>query len=307
MWRLAGKVAVMAGGLAVGMPNRGFATWGEGEKTDIGEVKAVEAGFYGLYVARGGPQITHFLQRRLQPTFESHYLHSQGSPVERIQHSLRLAFDSIEHEITEAARKPLSFGFSKPVYVGATALAAVVSDTFYVAANLGDAQALMFYAASDGQLLSKSLCQVQSLKNPKELERLRQEHAKDPDLITNNRIKGRTRVTRAFGLLDLKSKEFDNPQGLDDSLGFLPAKVPYTGPYLSSTPEIISGKIESQDRFLVLGSSSFWESVKLSEASQVLLAASTPQEASEKLLALARSSAHDISSLAVIVLQVTHA
>lgn len=310
MWRLAVKVAVLAGGAAVAMPSRGHATWGGGERTDIGEIEAVDAGFYGLYAANGGPQVAVFLQRRLQPVFAAHYLGSKGSPTQRIQSSLQLTFESIEREITEAARKPLSFGFSKPVYVGATALAAVVSNTFYVAANLGDAQALLFYAGADGQLLSKSLCPVHSLSNPKEKERLRQAHPHDSDLIVNERVKGRVKVTRAFGHLDLKAKDFDNPQGLDPSLGFLPPKSPYTGPYLTHMPDIVTGEIGPQDRFIVLGSSAFWEVIRSAEASQVLITSSTPQEASEKLLTLARSSAHsstDLSSLTVIVIQLNPA
>lgn len=306
MWRLIGKVAVLAGGVAVAMPDRGFTASGAEERMTIGELLQENASFYGLFSAHGGPHIARFLQDRLYDDFMVRYELSKGSSVQRVQQSLLLTFDSLEQEIKEAARKPLSFGFSKPVYVGSTALVAVVSDTFYVAANLGDAQALLFSTAPDGQLQSKSLCPVHSLSNLKEKQRLRKEHPQDLDLISNKKIKGRVKVTRAFGHLDLKDKEFDNPQGLNSSFGFIRAKSPYTGPYLTHTPDIVVGEIGPQDKFIVLGSSTFWEVVNLAEVSQILVASSNPQEASEKLLSLAQSSAHpnkDELSLSVVVAQ----
>ena len=175
----------------------------------------------------------------------------------------------------------MQFGFSRPVYVGATALAAMVTDTYYVIANLGDAQACLFSLDSEGQLTGKSLCAAHSLTNPNELEKLKKQHPRDGDLVTNEQVKGRVKVTRAFGHLDLKHREFDNPEQLDATLGFLPAKSPYTGPYLSHTPDVVSGTVAPNDRFLVLASHSLWQSTSMSEVQQILAEAKSPQEASD--------------------------
>ncbi|CAM8984533.1 unnamed protein product [Rhodiola kirilowii] len=87
-----------------------------------------------------------------------------------------------------------------------------------------------------------------------EVLRIKNEHPDDSQCIVNDRVKGRLKVTRAFGAGFLKQSKWNDPLleiFRNDYIG--------TAPYLSCTPSLRHHKLCPRDQFLVLSSDGLYQ------------------------------------------------
>ncbi|CAM8877946.1 unnamed protein product [Rhodiola kirilowii] len=87
-----------------------------------------------------------------------------------------------------------------------------------------------------------------------EVLRIKSEHPDDSQCILNDRVKGRLKVTRAFGAGFLKQPKWNDPlleMFRNDYIG--------TAPYVSCTPSLRHHKLCQRDQFLVLSSDGLYQ------------------------------------------------
>lgn len=89
---------------------------------------------------------------------------------------------------------------------------------------------------------------------PEETLRIKEEHPDDSRCIVNGRVKGRLKVTRAFGAGYLKQLKWNN--GL---LEMFRNEFIGTKPYISCVPSLCHHKLGPSDRFLVLSSDGLYQ------------------------------------------------
>ncbi|XP_075522936.1 protein phosphatase 2C 29-like [Primulina tabacum] len=87
-----------------------------------------------------------------------------------------------------------------------------------------------------------------------EVIRIKNEHPDDSNCIVNNRVKGRLKVTRAFGAGFLKQKKFN-----DALLEMFRNEYIGTAPYVSCSPSLRHHKLSPRDQFLVLSSDGLYQ------------------------------------------------
>ncbi|KAJ4957999.1 hypothetical protein NE237_025110 [Protea cynaroides] len=87
-----------------------------------------------------------------------------------------------------------------------------------------------------------------------EVLRIKEEHPDDNQCIVNDRVKGRLKVTRAFGAGFLKQPKLNNAL-----LGVFRNDYIGTAPYISCYPSLHHHKIGANDQFLVLSSDGLYQ------------------------------------------------
>ncbi|XP_050228988.1 probable protein phosphatase 2C 4 [Mercurialis annua] len=101
----------------------------------------------------------------------------------------------------------------------------------------------------------------------KEVQRIKKEHPDDPSAVTNDRVKGYLKVTRAFGVGFLKQAKWND-------LLLEMFRIDYVGasPYVTCFPSLYHHRLNSRDRFLILSSDGLYQYFTNEEAvSQVEL------------------------------------
>ncbi|XP_006654909.3 putative protein phosphatase 2C 46 [Oryza brachyantha] len=121
-------------------------------------------------------------------------------------------------------------------------------------AGVKEAIKRQFDACEMGELAALPLTMDHSTNVYKEVRRIRSEHPDDPGCITNGRVKGSLKVTRAFGAGYLKEPRWN--RALLEVF-----RVDYVGnsPYISCRPYIRHHRLGPQDKFLILSSDGLYE------------------------------------------------
>lgn len=159
-------------------------------------------------------------------------------------------------------------------------------------ANSGDCQAVLV-SSTDNHAKGENLCEIHSSNLDSEQRKLKKEHPGEKDIVVCKKptacyVKGRLMPTRSFGDLHLKSEEFNNPRGLTALHGFRKSQIqPFTGPYITHSPDIQIKPIHQTDRFLILASDGLWDEMNEQEASEIAYEATDPQQAADLLIASA--------------------
>ncbi|CAN6280345.1 unnamed protein product [Urochloa humidicola] len=96
-----------------------------------------------------------------------------------------------------------------------------------------------------------------------EVQRIKREHPDDDQCIVNDRVKGRLKVTRAFGAGYLKQAKLND--GLLEM--FRNEYIGHT-PYISCTPSLCHHKLSPRDQFLVLSSDGLYQYLSNEEVVQ---------------------------------------
>ncbi|KAM0924278.1 hypothetical protein ACQ4PT_004921 [Festuca glaucescens] len=158
---------------------------------------------------------------------------------------------------------------------GACLLVALVRDDDVYVMNLGDSRAIVAQRADDGygcaigamrmddigvgleieaRLEALQLSVDHSTSIQEEVQRIKLEHPDDDHCIVNDRVKGRLKVTRAFGAGYLKQAKLNN--GLLEMF-----RNEYIGdaPYISCIPSLCHHKLTARDQFLVLSSDGLYQ------------------------------------------------
>ncbi|CAA7017686.1 unnamed protein product [Microthlaspi erraticum] len=87
-----------------------------------------------------------------------------------------------------------------------------------------------------------------------EVDRIRKEHPDDASAVSNERVKGSLKVTRAFGAGFLKQPKWNNAL-----LEMFQIDYKGTSPYINCLPSLYHHRLGSKDRFLILSSDGLYQ------------------------------------------------
>ncbi|ESQ51377.1 hypothetical protein EUTSA_v10016340mg [Eutrema salsugineum] len=87
-----------------------------------------------------------------------------------------------------------------------------------------------------------------------EVDRIRKEHPDDASAVSNERVKGSLKVTRAFGAGFLKQPRWNNAL-----LEMFQIDYKGTSPYINCLPSLYHHRLGSKDRFLILSSDGLYQ------------------------------------------------
>ncbi|CAD6263869.1 unnamed protein product [Miscanthus lutarioriparius] len=142
------------------------------------------------------------------------------------------------------------------VSVGSCVLVLLLHGTDLCILNMGDSRAVLASMpyVENGALKTTQLTETHSLENPLEYQRLLADHPDDSSVVRGNKIKGKLKVTRAFGVGYLKQRKFN-----DALMGILRVRDLSSPPYVYTNPHTLSHKVTDDDLFAVLGSDGLFD------------------------------------------------
>ncbi|KAI6670684.1 hypothetical protein NL676_005569 [Syzygium grande] len=153
------------------------------------------------------------------------------------------------------------------VSVGSCVLVALLHMNDIYLLNLGDSRAVL--ATSDGMqagaLKTIQLTETHTVDNESEKKKLLEDHPDDPRPIVNGRVKGKLKVTRAFGVGYLKESKMN-----DMLMGILRVQNLRSPPYVYSHPFTMSHRVAENDHFVVLGSDGLFDFFSNDEVVQLV-------------------------------------
>ncbi|PIN00327.1 Protein phosphatase 2C/pyruvate dehydrogenase (lipoamide) phosphatase [Handroanthus impetiginosus] len=126
--------------------------------------------------------------------------------------------------------------------------------------NVGDSRAVLAtydkgINSSDSEgLRAIQLTDGHTVDNEVERVRLLNDHPDDPSTIVAGKVKGKLKVTRAFGVGYLKKKHMN-----DALMGILRVRNLISPPYVSLQPSISVHEVSNSDHFVVLGSDGLFD------------------------------------------------
>ncbi|KAK9170493.1 hypothetical protein Syun_002633 [Stephania yunnanensis] len=103
-------------------------------------------------------------------------------------------------------------------------------------------------------LTALQLTQDHSTSIQEEVERIKNEHTDDASAITNDRVKGSLKVTRAFGAGFLKKPKLNNALLEVFRINYIG-----TSPYITCFPSLYHHRLNPRDRFLILSSDGLYQ------------------------------------------------
>ncbi|XP_021728939.1 probable protein phosphatase 2C 40 isoform X2 [Chenopodium quinoa] len=146
------------------------------------------------------------------------------------------------------------------VSVGSCVLVALLVGKDLYTMNLGDSRVVVATQSSGcdvGETITLKAIQltdIHTTDNEVERSKLVSNHRDDPSTITAGKVKGKLKVTRAFGVGYLKKKVLN-----DALMGILRVRNLISPPYVSTSPSINVHRISRSDRFVVLGSDGLFD------------------------------------------------
>ncbi|XP_030536720.1 probable protein phosphatase 2C 40 [Rhodamnia argentea] len=153
------------------------------------------------------------------------------------------------------------------VSVGSCVLVALLHMNDIYLLNLGDSRAILATSdgTRDGALQTIQLTETHTVDNDSEKKKLLEDHPDDPRPIVNGRVKGKLKVTRAFGVGYLKESKMN-----DMLMGILRIQNLCSPPYVYSHPFTTSHRVSEKDRFVVLGSDGLFDFFSNDEVAQLV-------------------------------------
>ncbi|KAL5712999.1 hypothetical protein ACHQM5_015118 [Ranunculus cassubicifolius] len=173
--------------------------------------------------------------------------------------SLRYALDQAENNFLNMVEQEMD---RRPdlVSVGSCVLVVLLHGQDLYTLNLGDSRVVL---ASHGNAINMdgtmALTAIQLTDNhtvEDEIERnkLLYEHLDDPETVVAGRVKGKLKITRAFGVGYLKKREMN-----DALMGILQVQNLLSPPYISTQPSLNVHKISKDDCFVIVGSDGLFD------------------------------------------------
>ncbi|XP_068667102.1 probable protein phosphatase 2C 40 [Aristolochia californica] len=142
------------------------------------------------------------------------------------------------------------------VSVGSCVLAVLLhGDDLYIL-NLGDSRAVLATCNSceDGLLKAIQLTETHTVDNDVEVLKVLANHPDDPLAIVGGRVKGKLKLTRAFGVGYLKKSKMN-----DALMGILRVWNLSSPPYVYTNPFTKSHRVSENDLFVVLASDGLFD------------------------------------------------
>ncbi|KAK7363586.1 hypothetical protein VNO77_05733 [Canavalia gladiata] len=159
------------------------------------------------------------------------------------------------------------------VSIGSCVLLVLLHGNDLYTLNLGDSRAVLATSCIGDalnkreRLEAKQLTDNHTVENETERARLLADHPDDSKVIIAGKVKGKLKVTRAFGVGYLKKKNLN-----DALMGILRVRDLTSPPYISTEPSLNMHKISNSDEFVIVGSDGLFdffsndEAVKLVES-----------------------------------------
>eukprot|EP00249_Psilotum_nudum_P019013 c27063_g1_i1 orf=494-2260(+) len=172
---------------------------------------------------------------------------------------LQRALAQTESDFTEMVEQEMD---KRPdlAMVGSCVLVVLLHGQVLYTLNLGDSRAVLATGQERGGrdatkfLHAVQLTESHVLEEEKEKQRILAEHPDDPSTIVAGRVKGKLKLTRAFGAGYLKKAKLN-----DALMGILRVQDLFSPPYISSQPSLNMHKVSKFDRFMVIGSDGLFD------------------------------------------------
>ncbi|ERN02174.1 probable protein phosphatase 2C 40 isoform X2 [Amborella trichopoda] len=193
--------------------------------------------------------------------------------------------DSFRHGVVDCLHKALAQAENDFMYmvehemdgrpdlvsVGSCVLVVLLHGKDLYTLNLGDSRAVLATKSQvDHEDENKVLKAIQltdshTVDNEKERMQLLADHCDDPVTIVAGRVKGKLRLTRAFGVGYLKKGEMN-----DALMGILRVRNLLSPPYIGTDPSVNIHRITECDEFVIIGSDGLFDFFSNIEAVQLV-------------------------------------
>ncbi|XP_050373481.1 probable protein phosphatase 2C 40 [Argentina anserina] len=187
---------------------------------------------------------------------------------------VEMSIDSFRHGVLGSLQRALSQAENDFLYmveqemedrpdlvsVGSCVLVVLLHGNDLYTLNLGDSRAVLAtHGDNDSLNGSERLKAVQltgshTVDDDVEKMRVMREHPDDPMPIVAGKIKGKLKVTRAFGVGYLKKKNLN-----DALMGILRVRNLISPPYVSTQPSLDVHRISKSDRFVIVASDGLFD------------------------------------------------
>ncbi|KAF6142650.1 hypothetical protein GIB67_015136 [Kingdonia uniflora] len=153
------------------------------------------------------------------------------------------------------------------VSIGSCVLVILIHGKNLYTLNLGDSRAVLAMSGEaidmDGSEILKTvqLTASHSVDNEVERKQLLRDHPDDPATIVSGRVKGKLKLTRAFGVGYLKKQKLN-----DALMGILKVRNLLSPPYVSTQPSLNVHRISKDDCFVIVGSDGLFDFFSNDEA-----------------------------------------
>ncbi|OVA04301.1 Protein phosphatase 2C (PP2C)-like domain [Macleaya cordata] len=190
---------------------------------------------------------------------------SYNSFRHKVLDSLQYALNQAESEFLCMVEQEME---DRPdlVSVGSCVLVVLIYDKDLYILNLGDSRAVLAtYVVNDMdetvELEAIQLSDIHSVDNEVEQNQLLSDHPDDPSTIVAGRVKGKLKLTRAFGVGYLKKRKMN-----EALMGILQVRNLLSPPYISTQPSLNVHRISKEDCFVVIGSDGLFDFISNDEA-----------------------------------------
>ncbi|XP_022979752.1 probable protein phosphatase 2C 40 isoform X1 [Cucurbita maxima] len=195
----------------------------------------------------------------IHSVFENHSYAKAGMTNYPLRHgvldSLQRALSQAENDFLHMVEQEME---DRPdlVSVGSCVLVVLLHGKDLYTLNLGDSRAVLatLDVRGDGGLKAVQLTESHTVDNELERAWLHHDHPDDPTIIIGGKVKGKLKVTRAFGVGYLKSKKFN-----DALMGILRVPSLISPPYVSTQPALSIHRISKSDCFVIVGSDGLFD------------------------------------------------
>ncbi|KAJ9710067.1 hypothetical protein PVL29_001506 [Vitis rotundifolia] len=153
------------------------------------------------------------------------------------------------------------------VSVGSCILVGLLHGNNFYVLNLGDSRAILATneTREGGKLKAIQLTETHTVDNEIEYRKLLDDHPEDPSPVINGRVKGKLKLTRAFGVGYLKKSKMN-----DMLMGILRVRNLCSPPYVYTHPFTMSHTVSEKDQFIVLGSDGLFDFFSNDEVVQLV-------------------------------------
>ncbi|GER52192.1 protein phosphatase 2C family protein [Striga asiatica] len=220
--------------------------------------------FCSIYDGFNGRDGADFLAGTLYETVACHlnlfdFQNMDGFVKQGVLSRLQHALDQTENEFLHMVEQEMD---ERPdlVSIGSCVLLVLLHGKNLYVLNLGDSRAVLAtYGRGSEEIDGWELKAVQLTDNHTvdcEAERIRvlNEHLDDPSVVVGGKVKGKLKVTRAFGVGYLKKKCMN-----DALMGILRVQNLISPPYVSTQPSLRAHEVSNLDHFVVLGSDGLFD------------------------------------------------
>ncbi|KAK1326483.1 putative protein phosphatase 2C 26 [Acorus calamus] len=210
---------------------------------------------------------------KVKITKESRRRRKEG-PVdhEAVLRALSEALEATEEKYLEMTEEVIGRN-PELALMGSCVLVVLMRENDVYVMNVGDSRALVARCADEefdsskesdlegvsqkfgeAELVAVQLSTDHSTNIEEEVIRIKKEHPDDKRCIVNGRVKGRLKVTRAFGAGFLKQPKLNNAL-----LEIFRNEYIGTAPYISCSPSLCHHKLGPSDQFLVISSDGLYQ------------------------------------------------